>query len=183
METLVLIDCNPSFSAYTEQAILAAERLVIPCSPDGASARAINNASKLLYGHKVPDAYASASFYKRVEQNGMEPPKIHLVLLNRSTIYSNKPSRAFRAMREQMQAEVSDLWQEDIGHEFFSNKEKDLFQDMPDAHTVAVVAAHLGMPIFSLRVRSYQVNDNSTQVNEEPLQRYKDAIESIIDML
>src|ERR1035437_7329139 len=39
----VFIDCNPSFAAYTELALMAAERLIIPCSSDGSSARAIDN--------------------------------------------------------------------------------------------------------------------------------------------
>lgn len=183
MGTLVLIDCNPSFSAYTEQAILAAERLVIPCSPDGSSARAISNVSKLLYGHRVPDAYAGASFHEKVEQEGMGRPKIHLVPLNRTTIYSNKPSRAFAAMREQMQVEIADLWKADTAHALFSNDRDNLFRDMPDAHTVAVVAAHLGMPISELRVGPYRVNENPTQINKGPLERYRKAIEDIVDML
>ena len=36
-KTTVIIDCNPSFSAYTELAVMAAERLIIPCSSDGSS--------------------------------------------------------------------------------------------------------------------------------------------------
>jgi chromosome partitioning protein len=44
----VLIDCNPSFSAYTELSMMAAERLIIPCSSDGSSARAIDNVGALL---------------------------------------------------------------------------------------------------------------------------------------
>ena len=34
-KTTVIIDCNPSFSAYTELAMMAAERLIVPCSSDG----------------------------------------------------------------------------------------------------------------------------------------------------
>jgi cellulose biosynthesis protein BcsQ len=44
--TVVLIDCNPSFSAYTELAMLAADALIVPCSSDGSSARAIDNVDR-----------------------------------------------------------------------------------------------------------------------------------------
>lgn len=42
------IDCNPSFAAYTELAILAAHRLTVPCTADGSSARAIDNIGRLV---------------------------------------------------------------------------------------------------------------------------------------
>ena len=37
----VFIDCNPSFGIYTELAMSAAERLIIPFSADGSSRRAV----------------------------------------------------------------------------------------------------------------------------------------------
>ena len=56
-DTMFFIDCNPSFSSYTELAILAAERLMVPCSADGSSARAIDNIGRLVYGVNVPSQY------------------------------------------------------------------------------------------------------------------------------
>jgi cellulose biosynthesis protein BcsQ len=58
------IDCNPSFSAYTELAIIAADRLIVPCTADGSSARAISNIGQLIYGINVPAAYATVTFSK-----------------------------------------------------------------------------------------------------------------------
>ncbi|MBZ4231270.1 hypothetical protein LAN31_21850, partial [Mycobacterium tuberculosis] len=40
-DSCVFIDCNPSFSIYTELALTAAERLLIPFSADGSSKRAV----------------------------------------------------------------------------------------------------------------------------------------------
>ena len=51
------IDCNPSFAAYTELAIVAARKMIVPCSADGSSARAIGNIGQLVYGHGVPQQY------------------------------------------------------------------------------------------------------------------------------
>lgn len=44
------IDCNPSFAAYTELALVASDKLIIPCTADGSSARAIDNLAQLVYG-------------------------------------------------------------------------------------------------------------------------------------
>ncbi len=40
-KTCVFIDCNPSFSIYTELALTSADRLLIPFSADGSSKRAV----------------------------------------------------------------------------------------------------------------------------------------------
>jgi chromosome partitioning protein len=46
----VFIDCNPSFGVYTELAMAAADRLIIPFSADGSSRRAVRSVLALLYG-------------------------------------------------------------------------------------------------------------------------------------
>ena len=40
-----------------------------------------------------------------------------------------------------------------------------MFFDIPDTHSVAIVASHYGRPIRSIEVRKYQVFDQSPQVN------------------
>jgi len=60
---MTLIDCNPSFSAYTELAMIACDRLIIPCSSDGSSARAINNVAALLYGFGILEGYKPVNFF------------------------------------------------------------------------------------------------------------------------
>jgi len=91
----VLIDCNPSFSAYTELAMLACERLIIPCSSDGSSARAVNNVAALLYGFNLPHGYQPVNFSTKAKHFDIPLPLIHAVILNRSTQYSQKASKAF----------------------------------------------------------------------------------------
>ena len=46
----VFIDCNPSFTVYTELAISATDRLIIPFSADGSSKRAVRSVLSLVYG-------------------------------------------------------------------------------------------------------------------------------------
>jgi len=95
---LVLIDCNPSFAAYTELAMIASDRLIIPCSSDGSSARAVNNVATLLYGDNLNNYYTTVNFSTRAKDSDTSLPLIHAVVLNRSTQYDKKASKAFSAM-------------------------------------------------------------------------------------
>lgn len=49
-DSTVFIDCNPSFTVYTELAMSASDRLIIPFSADGSSKRAVRAVLSLLYG-------------------------------------------------------------------------------------------------------------------------------------
>lgn len=175
-ETTVIIDCNPSFSAYTELAMIASERLIIPCSSDGASARAIDNIGALLYGIG-PSANETASFKWKSESFSMPLPIIHSVLLNRSTWYNQKASKAFRAMFDEIKDRTRALKNIDQGH-FVAGDPK--FHEIPDAHSVAIVCSHLGRPLYALKPGQYPVHDTNPQVNPEPLDRYRDAIGKLV---
>ena len=94
------IDCNPSFSAYTELAMAAANRLIVPCTSDGSSARAIDNMTSLLFG--IDQSGNSMNYAIKARKNGMELPLIHTVIFNRSTQYNKKASKAFEAMNEEI---------------------------------------------------------------------------------
>src|SRR5574338_556097 len=48
--TTVFIDCNPSFSIYTELALSASDRLIVPFSADGSSKRAVRAVLSLAFG-------------------------------------------------------------------------------------------------------------------------------------
>ena len=54
----------------------------------------------------------------------------------------------------------------------------------PDAYnSVAVICSHLGEPLYRINPGKYQVFDSNPQVNDEPLDRYKAAIEHLVSML
>ena len=179
-DSTIFIDCNPSFAAYTELSIVAANKLIIPCSADGSSARAIDNIGQLVYGHGVPDQYEGAMFSSRLKREKMNPPSIKLILLNRSTQYNKKASKAFGAMFNEIKERAETL----LGDEPAARGgQGEYFLDVPDTHSVAIVASHLGMPIRNIEVRRYQVFDKAPQVNQEPLMRYKEAIERVVALL
>src|SRR3546814_13815173 len=49
---VVFMDCNPSFSLYTQIALSSCNRIVLPVMADDSSRRAIQNVFSLLYGLK-----------------------------------------------------------------------------------------------------------------------------------
>ena len=68
---VAFIDCNPSFSIYTQIALSAVDRLVLPVMADDSSRRAIQNAFSLVYGLKLPsDIYATYAFATRLRSAG-----------------------------------------------------------------------------------------------------------------
>jgi chromosome partitioning protein len=71
-DSTVFIDCNPRFSIYTELAMSASDRLIIPFSADGSSKRAVRAVLALLYGDtRVPGAEQSEFFLNSQKiQNG-----------------------------------------------------------------------------------------------------------------
>lgn len=178
-DAVFFIDCNPSFSSYTELSIIAADRLIVPCSADGSSARAISNIGQLIYGIGVPAAYASVSFSKRAKASGLSLPSIHVIPLNRSTQYEKKASKAFSAMYDAIKKRAAMLYKIDSG--IFSAKE--VFMDIPDAHSVSVVTSHLGLPLHKIKLGKYKIYNKDTQVPKESLERYKAAFADLVGRL
>jgi chromosome partitioning protein len=175
-EINVFIDCNPSFSAYTELSMAASQRLIIPCSSDGSSARAIDNVGALLYGIGE-STYGDVTFKAKAQKFGLELPLVHSVLLNRSTLYSKKASKAFGAMFGEIKKRVRALKKSDP--ERFVEGEIN-FKVIPDNHSVAIVCSHLGKPLYSINPGKYTVHETHPQVNNEPLDRYKEAVEALV---
>lgn len=173
------IDCNPSFSSYTEIALLAAMKIIVPCSSDGSSARAIDNVASLVYGKNLPENLQSASFFTKAKKFGMSLPVIHSVLLNRSTQYDKKASQAFKAMFQEIQKRVQSFKTSD--NQWFHSHFK--YFDIPDAHSPAIVCSHKGLPISQLKAGPHEVHDTTPQVNPIPLKRYKEAIEELVEAL
>ena len=181
-ECAFFIDCNPSFAIYTAQAILAAERLIVPCTADGSSARAIDNVGQLVYGHGVPPEYRAASFGAKAETFSMAPPRLHLVALNRSTTYRERPARAFEKMFDNIRGRV-ERQAAALPRSLSRPPGEDIFIEIPDAHTVAIVASWLGLPIRDLRVGKYDIDGQATRLNKESLDRYKQAIRDLVARL
>jgi cellulose biosynthesis protein BcsQ len=173
----VFIDCNPSFSAYTELVMATAERLIIPCTSDGSSARAIDNVAALLFGVGTNKQYESVNYSTKAYSFGIALPLIYSVILNRSTTWNERANKAFQAMFDEIKRRVKNHQEKQV----FDRKL--CFNEIPDTHSVTIVCSHYGMPLYHLKPGSYPVHDKNPQVNKEPLERYRRKVKTLVNIL
>ena len=185
-EAIFVIDCNPSFAVYTQLAIVAANRIVVPFTADDSSRRAIENVVALLYGigDSHTASYARISFSKRAKDEGLVIPKLHAFVSNRMTIYEGKPSKAFRAVSKTIRETMDGIHSKNR-HIFANPKHKPSndFIDIPDYHGASIVAATMGTPLHRLKAGPKKLLGERVQINQEPLNRYKAALGELIDCL
>ncbi|MBR8829501.1 MAG: ParA family protein [Gomphosphaeria aponina SAG 52.96 = DSM 107014] len=185
-KTMFVIDCNPSFAVYTQLALVAAESVVIPFTADDSSRRAIENVVALLYGltDTQTQTYARISFAKRAKEEGIPVPKLNTFVSNRMTFDNGKPSKAFEAVNKTIKKTMDDIYNKN--NHIFSYP-KDLpsknFIEIPDYHSVCVVASHSGTPLHKLKPGPQQITDERLQLNPDPLDRYRHALQELVNCL
>lgn len=179
------IDCNPSFSNYTENAVLASNLILIPCTADAASIRGIKNLFNLIYNvsleqQKLSDEFVD--FYQDVQKTALQLPKIHLFIQNRSRSQNRDATRAFQSHADEIERLVQSVYSE----------QKSLFSDglntprvlnVKDGNTVAAIINHEGCPLSSLQPRRYSIYGQETQANNEQIQALKADIQTVLDAI
>lgn len=162
----VFIDCNPSFSIYTQIALSAADRLVLPVMADDSSRRAIQNAFSLVYGLKLPsDIYSTYAFATRLRGEGRALPQVHLIAKNRITQYMGSAS-AYAAVLRSIDSDVNTLMASNPEIFTFDDLE-DGVVDVRDFQTTGVVAFSHGTPFYTLKAGKRNVLGHRVAVNEE----------------
>jgi len=188
--TAVFIDCNPSFSIYTELAMSASDRLIIPFSADGSSKRAVRGVLALLYGiTRVPGSLQS-EFYTNSLQFRLPIPKIYCYIGNRLTQYKVS-AKAFRTVVNEIGHEIWSVWKTNpnvfhihpsgaaspINRSAFN----EMFQfEIVDANTASVVSSSIGMPINRLQAGLYSVAGRNVMVNQSQLDNQQPNIKQLV---
>ncbi len=187
-------DCNPSFGVYTELAMSASDRLIIPFSADGSSKRAVRTVLSLLYGiTRVPGAQRS-EFYLNSNRFRLTTPRIYCYVGNRLTQANYSSASAFRTVVNEIGSEIFAVWQGNssvfavhpTGAPSPTNRAafRNMFQfEVVDANTASVVSGALGVPIVGLSAGSYRIVGRATQVNQTQLDRQKPNIQSLVAMI
>ena len=184
-DVAIFTDCNPSFSIYTQIGLSAAEFLVIPFTADDSSRRGIENVFALLFGISSNElqGYAKLSFSRRANEDQVELPKIHTFVSNRVTMYKGKPSSAFEAKSAPIRNVVEKATKAAKRH-FVSHKNNgELFAEMPDYHSVAVVASSEGCPLSKLKSGHHSIDGDVVQVNQNAIDKYTKAIQKLLARL
>jgi cellulose biosynthesis protein BcsQ len=185
-DSIFFLDCNPSFSIYTQQALAAADRLVVPFTPDESSRRGLENIVVLLFGvtNAQTEAYARLSFSEKAKEHKLPLPLLSVFVSNRVTFYEGKPSRAFAAASKAIKETVDSIFSK--RRSIFVDrvqKPSDAFLDIPDNHSANVVCALSGTPLSALKAGPHDVHGERVQVNLTPLNRYKSALTAFVNRL
>lgn len=190
----VFIDCNPSFSIYTELALTAAERLLIPFSADGSSKRAIKAVLSLVYGQRRQSGDTQSEFYLESNRYNMSLPEIYMYIGNRLTQMNNSSASAFKTVVNEISDEIYSVWQSSntpfcihpSGATRPNNKKsfKNMFQaEVNDANTASVVSGALGIPIGVLNAGQKTVAGITITVNQSQLDRQVPNLKELVQRI
>ncbi|HMG73452.1 MAG TPA: ParA family protein [Pyrinomonadaceae bacterium] len=189
----VFIDCNPSFSIYTELAISASDRLMIPFSADGSSKRSVRAVLALLYGiTRVPGSLQS-EFFLESQRFRLPIPKIYCYIGNRLTQYISS-AKAFRTVVSEIGNEIWSVWKSDPNVFYIHPAGSPspavrsgftrMFQfEIVDANTASVVSSSLGIPINRLTAGLYEVAGRRVMVNQSQLEKQQPNIKELVEAI
>ena len=190
----VFIDCNPSFTLYTEMAMSASDRLIIPFSADGSSKRAVRSVLGLLYGiSRFPGAQVSL-FHTNSGRFRMSVPKIYCYVGNRLTQANYSSAGAFRLVVNDIGQEIYNVWTSNpnVFHIHPSGAPapssrtafRQMFQfEVRDANTASVVSGALGIPIVRLSAGQHNLPGKLVTVNQTQLDVQIPNIRELVQMI
>lgn len=178
----VFVDCNPSFSMYTQIALGSVERIILPVMADDSSRRAVQNALSLLYGLSLPSPiYTMHAFNTKLQNANRTLPKVHLIAKNRLTQYMG-PASAYAAVLEAIEQDVDQLLQTHPMLFTFSTIAAGTV-DIRDFQTTGVVAFARGLPFSQLRAGRQDIGGHRVQVKEAYRQDAILSINGLVSML
>lgn len=179
---LVFIDTNPSFSMYTQIALAASQRVILPVMADDSSRRAVQNSLSLIYGIRLPSpVYAQYTFSTHMNNASRALPQIHLVVRNRITQYMGDAS-AYQAVLNGISRDLSSAIAAFPHYFTFSNPGDGLIS-VRDFQTTGVVSFARGCPFSQMSYGKLTISGQRVQVKREYLENAEEAIQGIVDML
>jgi cellulose biosynthesis protein BcsQ len=179
---IAFIDTNPSFSMYTQIALSAANRLILPVMADDSSRCAIQNAFALIHGLKLPSSiYSDYSFTKKLTDAGRSLPQVHLLPKNRLTQYMG-PASAYNSVMGKIEGLIDDILTANPTVFTFSDRAAG-FVEVRDFQTTGVVAFAEGKPFTKVRTGIHDIGGRETQVSRDYLDLCKEAMKSLVARL
>jgi len=193
-QSTVFIDCNPSFGVYTELAMSAAERLLIPFSADGSSRRAVRTVLSLLYGTTRIVGGERSEFARLSQRFSLRVPEIYFYIGNRLTQANRASAAAFRTVVNAIGQEIYAVWRQSPGHfcvhpngagsPINHRTFKEMFQfEVADANTASVVSGALGIPIVDLTAGQHTIGGKNHTVNQTQLDKQIPNIKELVSLI
>jgi hypothetical protein len=186
----VFIDCNPSFSIYTQMGLVSADYLIVPMMADYSSLEGIKGILSLLYG-EFPTAalqnYAQdfITFSKQVATYSLELPVFYEFVFNNFTSNSGVAT-AYEAIKNDLISFSFDAFRKRPDLFIPPSKECDTLQkwtktyvsDVKDFHTSGKVSSGLGIPLHKLPLHNTYVMPEGTSIGV-PSANYAEALKHI----
>ena len=190
-DVCIFIDCNPSFTIYTELALTASEKLLVPFSADGSSQRAVKAVLSLVYGARRRQGEPQSEFFLNSQRYSMSLPQIYMYIGNRLTQMNSSSASAFKTIVNEIGEEIWGVWQSNPASFCIhpgkastpSNKRsfKQMFQyEVNDANTASVVSGALGIPISRLTAGQKKVAGKNITVNQSQLDKQVPNIQDLV---
>jgi cellulose biosynthesis protein BcsQ len=179
---VIFLDCNPSFSIYTQIGLASVERLALPVMADDSSRRAVQNALSLVYGLRLPSPiYATFAFNTKLTEAERQLPQVHLIIKNRITQYMG-PASAYAAVLAEIDSDVGALIKTHPSYFTFS-KPVDGTVEIRDFQTTGVVAFARGCPISRLQSGKQDIGGHRVQVKEDYRVNCLNAVDALVEKL
>jgi cellulose biosynthesis protein BcsQ len=185
------IDTNPSFSIYTQLAIVGGDKLLVPINADDSSIFAITGLFNLIWGTTaLHPVYGKYTFASKAKAHGLTLPKISFLLGNRFT-QKKGAAHAFKALSneaiEKMYSEYKKYPDKFEKPSRVINNLDDFESaysiELRDFNSAGVVAANQGLPLSKMDKHTYEVYGEKIQVAKEQRDKCKNAIESLVSKL
>jgi chromosome partitioning protein len=190
-DSTVFIDCNPSFSIYTELAMSASDRLIIPFSADGSSKRAVRAVLSLVYGVTRVSGAEQSEFYLNSKSARMAIPKIYCYVGNRMTQANYSSAAAFKTVVNEIAKEIFDVFRANPNLFYVhptgepiprnSSEFRRMFQyEINDANTASVVSGALGIPLSALTAGNKRMPGKVVKVNQSQIDKLRPNMEKFV---
>ena len=193
-DSTVFIDCNPSFSIYTELAMSAADRLIVPFSADGSSKRAVRAVLALLFGVTRVKGQEQSEFFLNTQRFKMSYPRIFCYVGNRLTQMNQAAAKAYKTVVNEIGKEIFEVWRSNPNY-FFVHPNgapvprtqiefRKMFQaEINDANTASVVSGGLGIPIAQLGAGKKNLAGRIITVNQSQVDRQKPNMKKFVQTI
>ena len=185
------IDTTPSFSIYTQLAIVGGDKLLVPINADDSSIFAITGLFNLIWGTTtIHPVYGKYTFASKAKDHGLVLPKRSFLLGNRFT-QKKGAAHAFKALSneaiEKMYSEYRknpDKFEDpEMAINSLQDFEKSYSIELRDFNSAGVVAANQGLPLSKMDQHTYEVYGERIQVAKEQREKCKQAIEALVSKL
>ena len=174
----IFIDTNPSFSIYTQMAIAASEKLIIPVTADNSSIRALNNVLALVYGINPNGNQLQNTFTVKMANNNLPLPQIHMVVRNRLTQYMG-PASAYSVILSSLNNTTNTL--KGAYPNLFSNNFSIL--DVYDFNTFGQIAFAETKMFSQVNVGYHVINNKRIMANQQGKTSCVNSINQIVARL